>query len=58
VILSLSQLTCAAEGLFVIEGVHNIGLYCDLTLMAWYENFVQARPKLKDCYGGRFYRMW
>jgi cyclopropane-fatty-acyl-phospholipid synthase len=58
VIPSLSQLTCAAEGLFVIEDVHNIGLHYDLTLMAWYENFEQAWPKLKDNYGDRFSRMW
>jgi cyclopropane-fatty-acyl-phospholipid synthase len=26
--------------------------------MAWYENFEQAWPKLKDNYGHRFSRMW
>ena len=58
VIPSLSQLARAAEGLFVVEDVHNIGPHYDLTLMAWYKNFEQAWPKLKDKYGGRFYRMW
>ncbi len=55
---SLSQLARAAEGLFVIEDVHNIGPHYDPTLMAWCENFEQAWPKLKDKYGDRFYRMW
>ncbi|MEA3277285.1 MAG: cyclopropane fatty acyl phospholipid synthase [Pseudomonadota bacterium] len=58
VVPSLSQLARAAEGLFVIEDVHNIGPHYDPTLMAWYENFEQAWPKLKDKYGDRFYRMW
>jgi cyclopropane-fatty-acyl-phospholipid synthase len=42
----------------VIEDVHNIGPHYDRTLMAWYENFEQAWPMLKDRYGDRFYRMW
>ena len=58
VVPSLSQLTRAAEGLFVIEDVHNIGPHYDRTLMAWYENFEHAWPKLKAVYGDRFYRMW
>ena len=58
VLPSLSQLAHAAEGLFVIEDVHNIGPHYDLTLMAWYENFENAWPKLKLVYGDRFYRMW
>lgn len=58
VLPSLSQLARAAEGLFVIEDVHNIGPHYDLTLMAWYENFEKAWPKLKPVYGDRFYRMW
>jgi len=58
VVPSLSQLTRAAEGLFVIEDVHNIGPHYDLTLIAWHENFERAWPKLKDKYGERFYRMW
>jgi len=58
VVPSLSQLTRAAEGLFVIEDVHNIGPHYDRTLMAWCENFEQAWSELKDTYGDRFYRMW
>lgn len=55
---SLSQLARAAEDLFVIEDVHNIGPHYDLTLMAWYRNFEQAWPELEEKYGERFYRMW
>jgi cyclopropane-fatty-acyl-phospholipid synthase len=55
---SLSQLARAAEGLFVIEDVHNIGPHYDPTLMAWHENFERAWPTLRDKYGDRFYRMW
>jgi cyclopropane-fatty-acyl-phospholipid synthase len=58
VVPSLSQLTRAAEGLFVIEDVHNIGPHYDHTLMAWHENFEKAWPKFKAVYGDRFYRMW
>lgn len=58
VVPSLSQLTRAAEGLFVIEDVHNIGPHYDRTLMAWHENFERAWPTLRDKYGDRFYRMW
>lgn len=58
VVPSLSQLARAAEGLFVIEDVHNIGPHYDLTLMAWHGKFEQAWPKLKAVYGERFYRMW
>ena len=46
------------NGSILIEDVHNIGPHYDPTLMAWYRNFEQAWPKLKDKYGDRFYRMW
>jgi hypothetical protein len=42
---SLSQLTRAAEGLFMIEDLHNSGPHYDPTPMAWRENFEQAWPK-------------
>ena len=58
VIPSMAQLTKAMEGLFVNEDWHVFGSDYDLTLMAWYENFVRAWPKLKDKYGECFYRMW
>ena len=55
---SLAQLTSAAEGLFVVEDVHNFGPYYDKTLLAWFENFEKNWPQLRDKYGDRFYRMW
>jgi cyclopropane-fatty-acyl-phospholipid synthase len=55
---SLAQIAKAAEGLFVIEDLHNFGLGYDKTLMAWYANFQKAWPQLKEVYGDRFYRMW
>ena len=55
---SISQLSAAMEGLFVLEDLHNIGPYYDPTLMAWHANFEKAWPQLKDKYGDRFYRMW
>ncbi len=55
---SLPQITEAANGLFIIEDLHNFGQDYDKTLMAWYHNFVQAWPRFKDSLGERFYRMW
>ncbi|HEV8246884.1 MAG TPA: class I SAM-dependent methyltransferase, partial [Polyangiaceae bacterium] len=55
---SLAQITRAAEGLFVVEDVHNIGPSYDPTLMAWHENFEAAWPELRAHYGDRFYRLW
>ncbi len=55
---SIAQLARAAEGLFIIEDVHNFGPDYDKTLMAWHANFEKAWPQLKDNYGERFYRMW
>ncbi len=55
---SLKQIAIAVDKLFVIEDVHNFGPDYDKTLMAWYKNFEDAWPALKDKYGDRFYRMW
>ena len=55
---SLQQIAHAAEGLFVIEDLHNFGADYDKTLMAWFRNFDQAWPRFKERYGERFYRMW
>jgi cyclopropane-fatty-acyl-phospholipid synthase len=55
---SLSQLAAAAEGLFVIEDVHNFGPDYDRTLIEWWRRFDAAWPELRDAYGDRFYRMW
>jgi len=55
---SIAQLGKAMEHQFVMEDWHNFGEDYDKTLMAWYENFRQVWPKLKDRYSDRFYRMW
>jgi cyclopropane-fatty-acyl-phospholipid synthase len=55
---SLAQITQQAEGLFVIEDVHNFGADYDKTLMAWAHNFNNAWPKFEKNYNRRFYRMW
>ncbi len=41
-----------------MEDWHNFGPDYDKTLMAWYRNFVDAWPKLKEKYNDRFFRMW
>ncbi len=58
VVPSVAQIAKAAEGLFVIEDLHNFGPDYDKTLMAWYANFQKAWPHLIETYGNRFYRMW
>lgn len=55
---SLQQLSSSWENILTIQDLHNIGPDYDLTLMAWYENFKQAWPELKDKYGEEFYRLW
>ena len=55
---SLAQIAGAAEGLFTIEDVHNIGPHYDRTLLSWHANFERAWPTLAPRYGERFRRMW
>lgn len=55
---SLKQATEAAEGIFVVEDIHNFGADYDRTLMAWHKNFNNVWPKLRDKYGDKFFRMW
>jgi cyclopropane-fatty-acyl-phospholipid synthase len=55
---SIAQLGKAMEGLFVMEDWHNFGPDYDATLMAWYANFENAWPSLKQNYSERFRRMW
>lgn len=55
---SIAHIGKAAEGLFVVEDLHNFGADYDKTLMAWHANFEAAWPEFKDQYGERFYRMW
>jgi cyclopropane-fatty-acyl-phospholipid synthase len=55
---SLARLTRAAEGVFSVEDVKNIGPNYDPTLLAWEENFRCAWPRFADRYGEPFRRMW
>jgi len=55
---SISQLSTAMEGLFIMEDWHNFGEDYDKTLMAWHDNFEKAWPDLKSQYSERFHRMW
>ncbi len=55
---SITQLGKAMEGLWVVEDWHNFGPDYDKTLLAWWENFELAWPRLRSKYGDRFYRMW
>lgn len=55
---SLSQVTNAFEGLFVLEDLHNFGADYDKTLMAWHKNFNKNWPKLEKDYSESFFRMW
>lgn len=55
---SIAQLGSAMEGLFVMEDWHNFGPDYDKTLMAWWQNFETAWPRLSAQYDDRFYRMW
>jgi cyclopropane-fatty-acyl-phospholipid synthase len=48
----------AAEGVFIVEDVKNIGPNYDPTLLAWEENFRRSWPRFADRYGERFRRMW
>jgi cyclopropane-fatty-acyl-phospholipid synthase len=55
---SLTQLGSAAEGLFIIEDLHNFGKYYDETLISWYNNFKTNWIKLENSYNSQFFRMW
>ncbi len=55
---SIKQFGKAFEKLFVVEDWQNFGADYDPTLMAWFNNFDQHYPALKEKYDDRFYRMW
>ena len=57
-VLSVEQLSIAADDIFQLEDWHNFGQDYALTLHAWHHNFVKNWDKLKDDYDDRFYRMW
>lgn len=55
---SIAQISKAAEGIFVMEDLHNLGPHYEKTLLAWYENFQKSWDKLKNKYDDKFKRMW
>ena len=55
---SLAQIAAAAEGLWVVEDFHSMGVNYDRTLMAWSANFERHWPEIAARYGERFRRMW
>jgi cyclopropane-fatty-acyl-phospholipid synthase len=55
---SAKEITGAIERRFVIDDWHNFGPDYDKTLMAWWDNFLQAWPELHAHYDLTFYRMW
>lgn len=55
---SIRQISGAAEGIFVIEDIHNFGAYYERTLAEWLGNFDMSWEKLKENYDERFHRMW
>ena len=55
---SVGQITTAVEGLFVVEDVHNFGVFYDKTLMAWNNKFQSNRSEMVRRHGERFCRMW
>ena len=55
---SASHITAAFEDQWVLLDWHNFGPDYSRTLKAWWENFENAWPRLRDRYGERFYRMW
>jgi cyclopropane-fatty-acyl-phospholipid synthase len=55
---SMKQIGAAAERLFVIEDLHNIGPYYDPTLLSWFRNFEKNWSGIRASYDEKFYRMW
>lgn len=55
---SALELAAYVEGVFLIEDWHNFGPDYDRTLMAWWNNFEAAWPRLSVRYDQRFRRMW
>ncbi|WP_325950277.1 cyclopropane fatty acyl phospholipid synthase [Pseudomonas putida] len=55
---SLGQIGDAADGLFVVEDLHNFGADYDRTLMEWAKRFEHEWPRFAGELGERFYRMW
>ena len=55
---SIAQIARSAEGMFMIEDLHNLGPHYDKTLMAWNSNFQNSWSELSRRYDDKFKRMW
>ena len=55
---NIAQIAQSAEGMFMIEDLHNLGPHYDKTLMAWNSNFQNSWSELSKRYDNRFKRMW
>jgi len=55
---SAARLARAAEGVFILEDIKNIGMNYDRTLLAWEENFQRSWCRFAGRYSERFRRMW
>jgi len=55
---SIAQIGRAAERLFVIEDLHNLGPHYEKTLLAWNDRFQKAWRNLAERYDETFKRMW
>jgi cyclopropane-fatty-acyl-phospholipid synthase len=55
---SASQITRAAEGLFILEDWHAFAFDYYLTLTAWHKNFETHWNTIKERHSESFRRMW
>jgi cyclopropane-fatty-acyl-phospholipid synthase len=55
---SAKEVVDAVEPYLLIDDWHSFGQDYDRTLMAWWENFDAAWPRLSGRHSERFYRMW
>ena len=55
---SLQELMASVEHRFVVEDIHNFGADYDKTLMAWYQRFTHAWPRIQHQHSDKFFRMW
>lgn len=61
VVPSLKQVSTAAEGYFVTDDLHNIGVYYYQTSKEWYNNFLKNWDKIQKLdkqFNETFFRMW
>jgi cyclopropane-fatty-acyl-phospholipid synthase len=55
---SIAQISRAAEDLFAVEDIHNLGLHYNKTLLSWNKRFQKAWAGLAGKYDETFKRMW